>query len=73
MNYPARKSADLEGQELLCAVRAGFITRQTTMTQWCRQNDIAVQNVRMALLGGWRGPKAIKLIAKIKKAAGVTS
>lgn len=63
----------MSDQELLAAVRAGFITRQTTMTAWCRENGIAVQNVRMALLGGWRGPKARKLVARIKKAAGLAT
>lgn len=59
------------GLQLLASVRAGFIARQTTMADWCRANGVAHQNVRLALLGGWRGPKAKELIKKISQAAGV--
>lgn len=59
------------GPDLLNAVKAGFILQNTTFEEWCRNNGINRSNANVALLGGWRGPKAKKLIVKIKKAAGV--
>jgi hypothetical protein len=69
---PKRPQTIQPGGDLLNAVKAGFILQNTTFEQWCRSKGINRSNANVALLGGWRGPKAIKLIAKIKKAAGVT-
>lgn len=70
MTHPARKDIYSPGQELLAAIRAGFVAQQTTMSEWCRDHGVIVQNARMAILGGWRGPKAQQLVKKLKKAAG---
>jgi hypothetical protein len=71
-NRPQTKPIEL-GPDLLNAVKAGFILQNTTFEQWCRSKGINRSNANVALLGGWRGPKAKKLIARIKKAAGVQS
>lgn len=57
------------GPELLTAVRIGFIQQGATFSAWCRTHNINRPNATMALLGGWRGPKAQTLIKKIVKAA----
>lgn len=57
--------------EPLTSVRVGFVLRGTTFSAWCRANGVNPSNARMALRGGWRGPKAQKLVKRIKKAAGV--
>lgn len=57
--------------ELFLEIKAGFVRQGTSFTQWCRENDVDRQNARVAILGGWRGPKASALIEKITKAAGV--
>ena len=57
--------------ELMLEIKAGFIRQGTSFTQWCRENDVDRQNARVAILGGWRGPKASALIEKITQAAGV--
>lgn len=72
MTRSAQSKNDIEtGEELLTAVRSGFVANRTTMNEWCLSNGVATQNARVALLGGWRGPKARVLIEKITKAAGV--
>lgn len=59
------------GPELLRAVRTGFVARNRTLNGWCTDNQVNPSNARVALLGGWRGPKAQDLIARIKRAAGL--
>ncbi len=54
-------------------VRAGFIAKGTTLTCWCRENRLHIQNVRSAFLGDWNGPKAKELRVRVSKAAGVSS
>ena len=72
MTHPARKGIYSPGQDLLAAIRAGFVVQKTSMSEWCRDHDVIVQNARMAILGGWCGPKAQQLVEKLKKAAGVS-
>jgi hypothetical protein len=74
--YPVRSSNQTEscpvGPVLLRTVRAGFVQNGTTLSGWCRDHNVNRGNATVALLGGWRGPKANKLIFRIKKAAGVS-
>lgn len=58
--------------DLYIRVRASFIQQDTTFTAWCRENNINRQNAIFALRGGWRGPKARALVARIIKAAGLS-
>jgi len=53
------------GKVLLAQVRAGFVAQGSTFTQWCAINDVCRPNARQCLLGGWDGPKARELRAKI--------
>lgn len=59
------------GPELYAQVRAGFVRRGLSLHRWCLNNGVTRQNATLALLGGWRGPKAKALLRRIVKAAGV--
>lgn len=59
------------GQDLVRAVRSGFVLRGTSLGKWCRENRINPQNARVALLGGWNGPKGRALRERIIRAAGL--
>lgn len=56
---------------LLHNIKSGFVAQGTTYTQYCREHGISPSNGRMAILGGWCGPKAKKLVDDLCKAAGV--
>lgn len=59
------------GQHLLAKVRGGLISKGSSLSAWCDANGVKAQNARIALLGGWTGPKAKLLVRRIVKAAGV--
>jgi hypothetical protein len=54
-------------------VRAAFLTKGTSLHGWCGANGLAMQNVRAALLGLWRGPKADLVVKRVLEAAGVAT
>jgi hypothetical protein len=62
-------STPAPGARLLALVRAGFVAKGTSFTRWCIENDVTRQNARTALLGGWNGPKAQALRARIVAAS----
>ncbi len=66
---PKRAQAQ-PGEELLQAIRAGFILQGTNFTQYCLTNGIGPANARMAIRGGWKGPKATALIKQLIAASG---
>lgn len=53
------------GPQLQRSVRAGFILKGTTLHAWCKANGLYQQNVNMALLGKWNGPRAKALVARL--------
>lgn len=59
------------GKDLHQEIRAGFVRQGTTLTAWCKKNDLRLSNVRDAIMGGWDGPKGREIRAKVAKAAGV--
>lgn len=59
------------GNDLHREIRAGFVRQGTTLTRWCKENDLRLSNVRDAIMGGWDGPKGRAIRAKVAKAAGV--
>lgn len=59
------------GPDLVRAVRSGFVLRGSSLGKWCRENRINPQNARVALLGGWDGPKGRALRERIIRAAGL--
>jgi hypothetical protein len=54
-------------------VRAGFIARGTSFASWCQAAGVKRQNASAALLGKAGGPKALELVVRILKEAGVTT
>lgn len=60
------------GPDLVRAVRSGFVLRGTSLGKWCRENRINPQNARVALLGGWDGPKGRSVRERLIKAAGLS-
>lgn len=59
------------GPDLVLAVRACFVRRGSSLGRWCRDHGVTIQNARLALLGGWNGPKGRSMRAKIIKASGL--
>lgn len=57
------------GRELMNQVRTGFILQNTTLTAWCRNNNVHISKARQTLYGTWDGPKARELRSQIVKAA----
>ena len=53
------------------AVMAGFVMQGTSLSKWCKKNDVARSNVVSALTGSWNGPKAKVLRAKVIQASGI--
>lgn len=51
-------------------VRAAFIVKGTTLTAWCAENGTRIQNVRDAMFGRWKGPRAEELVARVVEASG---
>lgn len=61
------------GPELVRKVRAAFVMSGTTLGRWCRDQDLKDQNVRLALLGGWNGPKGQAMRDRVLNAAGLSA
>ena len=50
-----------KGKDVRARVRAGFILRGTTLTEWCRANDLDQGFASNILKGNSRGPRALVL------------
>lgn len=57
----------------LTAIRAGFVSKGTSLHAWCQQNKVDTTNARKAIKGTWNGPKAKLVLAQIYAAAGITA
>lgn len=58
-------------KQLYASVKAGFVSKHSSLHKWCSENNIARQNARAALLGTWTGPKAKTLVEKLISESGV--
>lgn len=56
---------------LLAAVRAGFVSQQTSLSSWCRTERITRPWVDQVLTGRRKGPRASAMVQRVMKAAGV--
>jgi hypothetical protein len=63
----ALDTSDVPRQQTLLLVRAGFIRIGESLHGWSRQHGYQPQNVRAALLGTWKGPKAAKLTMQVEQ------
>lgn len=61
------------GPDLVRSVRAGFVLKGTTLGRWCRDHGIVTQHARLALLGGWDGPKGRSVRNRLIAAAGLAT
>jgi hypothetical protein len=52
-------------ENLLSAVRTGFILKQTTFKAWCRENGIDPGYAHHVIAGKTNGPKAQQLRKRI--------
>lgn len=60
------KANEIEaGRDLLMKVRGAFIYHNSSLSKWCRDNNVEMTHARDCLLGGWNGPKAKALRAKL--------
>ncbi len=59
------------GPELVLEVRVAFIRNGLTLTRWCRSNKVLLSNARLALLGGWNGPRGLAMRKRVLTAAGL--
>ncbi|MFV8387576.1 hypothetical protein ACNO5E_26110 [Vibrio parahaemolyticus] len=58
-------------RELYRVVMAGFVMQGSSLSQWCKKNNVARSNVVSALTGSWNGPKAQLLRAQIISDSGI--
>lgn len=57
--------------DLHLRVRAGFVSKGTSLKRWCKEQGITPSNARDALIGRWNGPKGIALRSRLVQEAGV--
>ena len=58
-------------KKLYLQIRAGFVSRGSTLTEWCRDHALNPTNVRSAIYGVWDGPKGMAMLKSVCAAAGV--
>lgn len=59
------------GNQLLAAVRAGFVSKHTSLNAWCSKNRVTRPWVAQALTGKRKGPRAVAMVRRVASAAGV--
>ena len=64
-------TAPAPGLDLHRKVRAGFVSKGTSLKRWCIDQAITPSNACDALIGRWNGPKGVALRNRLIKAAGV--
>ena len=52
-------------------IKGHFIINGSSVTDWCSRNEVKLQNLKAAISGAWKGPKAEALIKKAIKDSGV--
>lgn len=60
-------SADLYNR-----VRGGFVAQGTSLSKVCESVGVKRQAARLALLGGWTGPRASEVVQKLTEKAGIS-
>ncbi|WP_299072803.1 hypothetical protein [uncultured Paraglaciecola sp.] len=59
------------GRELYNHVRGGFVTKGSSLTEWCKKQGVNYQNATQCLTGSWDGPKAKVLRNKMIADSGI--
>jgi hypothetical protein len=57
-------------QKLLQAVRAGFVSKGTSLSAYCETIGVDASYARKVVLGRWNGPAGLELIDKLLAASG---
>ena len=59
------------GMQLLAHVRAAFILKDTSLSQWCKDNKVSFSSARQAIIGGWDGVKGQQVRNQVLKDCGL--
>ncbi len=59
------------GKKLYNGVRASFILNDTTLGEWCKENNVKQVNAKSCLFGIWNGPKGQELRERIIKESNI--
>jgi lambda repressor-like predicted transcriptional regulator len=51
----------MTNQQCYAEIRAGFVSKGTSLHKWCKQNGYHRQNAYAAIMGEWVGDKASEL------------
>lgn len=62
-------SSLLPSDHSLAIIRAGFVTKGTSLHAWCQENGEDTSDARRAIAGTWKGPKADALLARLVAAS----
>ena len=57
--------------ELYLIVMRSSLMKGESLSNWCKENNVARSNVVSALTGAWNGPKAKVLRARVIKESGM--
>ena len=52
----------MTNEQLYTAIRAGFVSKGTSLNKWCKQNGYHRQNAYAAVMGIWKGEKATQFL-----------
>lgn len=62
--------AQMDNKQLYANVMAGFTKQHTSLHKWCNEQGYKSQNARKALLGTWKGKKALEFRQILIKESG---
>ena len=62
----------MNNKQLFARIKAHFVSRETSLQTWCKENNIKRQNARSAVVGEWRGEKATALRERLATEAGIS-
>lgn len=61
----------MTNEQLYTKIRAGFVSKGTSLNKWCKQNGYHRQNAYAAIMGEWSGEKAAELCNLLMVESGV--
>jgi hypothetical protein len=76
--YHLKRITDMKTDEqnplpdnLYSLIKGHFVMQDDTVTEWCKRNGTYVANLKYAISGSWKGPKATALVQKAIKDCGL--
>jgi len=61
----------MTNEQLYAKIRAGFVSKGTSLNKWCKQSGYHRQNAYAAIMGEWTGEKATELLNLLIVESGV--